>query len=250
MLPGVSMADRVLLSRLVVLAAGVLLMLLAFAWQVYGLWGVRRGDFIDEQSLKLRSAESHEGRMGLEQVAALHLFGNPAAKPAEPPAPAELPKTDLKLLLVGAITDSDPSRASALIEAEKQTRRYYVGDNIPGGAVLHEVKDDSVVLKRENRYETLGFPKAGEGSANQIKTALTGFGVIAPPSVTSPADSAPVAAPKPAPAAGRIETSPTGQVPVARRQEPGRPAGSEKGLTLRERLQRTPRQQQKAPGSE
>lgn len=170
--------------------------------------------------------------MGLEQVATLHLFGNAAARPAAAPVPTDLPKTDLKLVLVGAITDSDPKQASALIEADKQARRYYVGDNIPGGAVLHEVLSGSVVLKRENRYETLEFPKGSE-AVNQTKAALTSVGL-----------------PTAGPAVGNaLQPVAATAAPVNAAAQPTSQQNQPKGLTLRERLQKTPRVSQKAPGS-
>jgi general secretion pathway protein C len=145
-------------------AAGVAILIL-FGWQLASLRAVQRGDFIDDSKLRLKSAGPQEVGMGLEQVAGLHLFGDVAANVVAPPPTTNLPKTDLKLVLVGAMTDSDPKKASALIQADNQTRRFYVGDNIPGGAVLHEVLSDSVVLQRDNRYETLFFPRAGDGPA-------------------------------------------------------------------------------------
>ncbi len=173
-----------------------------------GLRGLQHGDFIDENSLKLRSAGTHEAGIGLEQVAALHLFGDVAANIVVPPPTVELPKTDLKLVLVGAITDSDAKKASALIQAENQTRRFYIGDNIPGGAVLHEVLSDSVVLQRNNRYETLFFPKTSETPAPIRSGAVANFASGKPGS------------------AGVINPAPLGQ--------PAR----EQGNALRERLQR------------
>lgn len=147
-----------------VTAAGVAI-LIVFGWQLVGLKAVQRGDFIDDSKLRLKSTGPQEAGMGLEQVAGLHLFGDVSANVVAPPPTTDLPKTDLKLVLVGAMTDSDPKKASALIQADGQTRRFYIGDNIPGGAVLHEVLSDSVVLKRDNRYETLFFPRAGDGPA-------------------------------------------------------------------------------------
>jgi type II secretory pathway component PulC len=149
--------------------------------------------------------------MGLEQVAALHLFGDVAANVVAPPPPTEMPKTDLKLVLVGAMTDSDPQKASALIEADQQTRRFYIGDNIPGGAVLHEVLSDSVVLKRDDRFETLFFPKADDTAAPGRFRA----GVNQPSGKSGPV--------------GAINVPP----------QSGRPS-QEQGMPLRERLQRGP----------
>jgi general secretion pathway protein C len=181
-------------------AVAMLVVLVTFGWQIAGLIAIQRGDFIDENKLRLRSAGVQEAGMGLEQVAALHLFGDITANTvAPPPTTQDLPKTDLKLVLVGAMTDSDPQQASALIQADGQARRFYIGDSIPGGAVLHEVLADSVVLKREGRFETLFFPKASE---------------------------------VPAAIGSRVKPDSAGT------------AASGKNLSLRERLQRNPRQDQ------
>lgn len=200
-------------SKVSALAAACLLLLLGWAWQAWHLSSIYRGDFIDDSQLKIRAATTREGGMGLEQIAGLHLFGNPAEKVVDvAPVATELPKTDLKLVLAGAITDSDPGKASALIDAERVTRRYYVGDSIPGGAVLHEVRPDSVVLKRDNRFEILAFPKGGENNA------------LARPAMPN---TAVTPAPTPAPRS----------VPVPANKPGGMPASELRGLTLRERLQ-------------
>lgn len=217
-----------MLPRWIALVAGMLSVLAVIGWQGYGLLGIKRGDFIDEGRLRIREGAVQETGMGLEQIAALHLLGNPALKPVAPPPPAELPKTDLKLVLVGAITDSDPAKASALVEADRQTKRYFVGDSIPGGATLHEVLADSIVLKRENRYETLGFPKGGEYSP-QVKADMALFGLTPPGGVSA------------APGAQPAQAAAQQQAPGA--SSPQQPAAG-KGLSLRERFQRAPRKPQ------
>lgn len=162
--PTLLAAGLPVLPAWLVFAGAAAAILIVFSWQLVGLVAVQRGDFIDDSKLRLKSAGSQEVGMGLEQVAGLHLFGDVSANVVAPPPPTDLPKTDLKLALVGAMTDSDPKKASALIQADGQTRRFYIGDNIPGGAILHEVLSDSVVLQRDSRYETLFFPKAGDGA--------------------------------------------------------------------------------------
>ena len=160
------------LSRVSILVVAVLAVLIMFSWQLHGFRSIRHGDFIDETQLRLRASSTQESGMGLEQVAALHLFGDVAANVVVPQT-TEIPKTDLKLVLVGAMTDSDPQKASALIEADQQTRRFFIGDNIPGGAILHEVLSDSVVLKRGDRFETLLFPRAGEVGTPRFKAGVS-----------------------------------------------------------------------------
>ena len=206
------------LPRVSILAAAVLAVLILLSWQLLGFRSIQRGDFMDENNLRLRASSAQESGMGLEQVAGLHLFGDVAANIVAPPPMTELPKTDLKLVLVGAITDSDPQKASALIGAENQTRRFYIGDNIPGGAVLHEVLADSVVLKREDRFETLLFPQAGDTGAPSRSKAGAGQSLgrsTNPVGVANSTDA--------------INVAPSS----------GRPA-VEQGMPLRERLQRGP----------
>lgn len=165
--------------KFIVLAICMVTILLGLAWQSKGLWHIRQGAFIDYSRLKVQPSAQRATGLGLEQIANLHLFGNAADKPLPPPQPAELPRTDLKLVLVGAITDTNPKLASAIIDADHQVKRYYVGDNIPGGAVLHEVLSDSIVLKRENRYETLAFEKAGDSMKQMLDSAKKTFQIPA-----------------------------------------------------------------------
>ncbi len=207
---------------------GVALVIVALAWQAWMLAGIRSGNFLDDRKLKLVVAAVKSTDVGLEQIAAMHLFGNAAEKPVAPPQPAELPKTDLKLVLVGAITDSDPKQASALINAENATKRYFVGDNIPGGALLHEVLYDSVVLKRENRYETLEFMKGGEITP-QAKANLKSLGITMEP-ISAPGSNA-------------APSSPTSKAPgmSAPPVKPGSPGNvqqqqGKKGASLRDRF--------------
>lgn len=215
------------LPKVVAAALAGVLVLGAFGWQAWDLWQIRRGRFLDDSQLRIAATAARTEPLGLEAIAALHLFGNPADKPVAPPQPAELPKTDLKLVLVGAITDTDPAKASALIEADRQTKRYFVGDTIPGGAVLHEVLPDSVVLRRDRRYETLDFPKGGEMNPEAREniarlTAQPG----APAKVTTPPPAEAPAARAPAVAA------------------PGNTPAEKKGLSFRERFKQQPRNKQ------
>lgn len=99
--------------------------------------------------------------LGLEQIANLQLFGNADTVPVVESVPKELPKTDLQLVLVGSITNTDSQQSSALVQSGKDAaKRYFLGDEIAEGVVLHEVRKDEVVLKRDNRFETLGFPRS------------------------------------------------------------------------------------------
>lgn len=100
--------------------------------------------------------------MGLDVVAAMHLFGHSVKKVEAPKvqAPIDAPDTRLNLKLKGVMATSDPALAGALIsEGSGQEKHYRLDDMLPGGAVLKEVHADRVLLQRNGRFETLRLPK-------------------------------------------------------------------------------------------
>lgn len=111
------------------------------------------------QAPTLAPVQTAADGMSLEQAAVLKLFGDAKSAPEVVEAPKEIPQTDLKLVLVGAINSTDTNASSALIQNGSETKRYYIGDSISSGVLLHEVRKNEVVLKRDNRFETLSFPK-------------------------------------------------------------------------------------------
>jgi general secretion pathway protein C len=73
---------------------------------------------------------------------------------------SNLPSTQLKLTLQGiamGVIDSEGSRA--LIAAPNQPAKVYkIGDSLPGGAVIHEILRDRVILNDSGRFENLNLP--------------------------------------------------------------------------------------------
>jgi general secretion pathway protein C len=99
--------------------------------------------------------------VSLEQVAALHLFGD-ADEPRAPEtaAPITAPETRLNLKLKGvAALDSQQQALAIIAEGRGEEKAYRVGQTLPGGAVLHEIRADRVILQRGGRFETLTLPK-------------------------------------------------------------------------------------------
>jgi len=94
-------------------------------------------------------------------VAALHLFGrSDEPPPAEEKAPIVAPETRLNLTLRGLVAlDSQQAALAIIAEGGKDENAYKVGDTVPGGAVLHEIHADRVILKRGGRFETLTLPR-------------------------------------------------------------------------------------------
>jgi general secretion pathway protein C len=90
-----------------------------------------------------------------------HLFG------IEPPAvvaraagdPKDAPQTSLPLVLTGIIAADDPQNGLAILgQSAQSTKVFAVGDNVPGGAKLHLVYADRVVIDRGGQLETLVLP--------------------------------------------------------------------------------------------
>ena len=72
----------------------------------------------------------------------------------------EIPLTKMNLILRGALSGIDNKEyASAIIQTNNQDKLYEVGDPLPGGALLHQVHADHIVIKRGNRLEKLYFPE-------------------------------------------------------------------------------------------
>ena len=77
-------------------------------------------------------------------------------------AVVDAPDTSLNLQLTGVVSSEDASAGWAIIAASRgEGKAYYVGDAIDntGGAVLHAVYENRVILNRAGRLETLRLPK-------------------------------------------------------------------------------------------
>jgi len=95
-----------------------------------------------------------------QDIVKAHVFGQSNAD--DTPAPADTsnaPETRLNLLLMGTIVASDEKTAHAIItEKGKSAEVYFLGDAVPGGASLHQVMTDRVILNRGGVLETLRLP--------------------------------------------------------------------------------------------
>lgn len=122
-----------------------------------------------------------------------HLFGEPGAQVQPEPGAdaADAPETQLNLQLRGAIAAEDPRYAHAIIaDGSGVEKVYFVKDTVPGGAILHRVQADRVILNRGGTLEALVLPKetpAG-GSAGAAVNPLAARGTpgsrrAGPPSV-------------------------------------------------------------------
>jgi len=99
-------------------------------------------------------------RANVAAIANAHIFGA-AAPPAQPQQDAaNAPQTSMPLVLTGIIADDDPRTGFAILgESAAAAKVYAVGDNVPGGARLHSVYEDRVLLDRGGRLESLALPR-------------------------------------------------------------------------------------------
>jgi general secretion pathway protein C len=98
----------------------------------------------------------HAG-LDIQSVVSAHLFGMAVADPSTQD-PANAPQSTSNLVLAGTIATQDPKRGVAIISDGGPSKVYSVGDNV-GGASLHSVYLDHVILDRAGALETLLLPR-------------------------------------------------------------------------------------------
>jgi len=91
-----------------------------------------------------------------------HLFGQKAVVPV---SASDAPASSAPLVLAGVYALDDPLRGLAIIgQSAANARLVKVGGNIDGGARLHSVFKDRVVIERGEALETVSLPKTMTGS--------------------------------------------------------------------------------------
>src|ERR1700733_12938784 len=98
----------------------------------------------------------HAG-LDIQSVVSAHLFGVATADPSTQD-PANAPPSTSNLALSGTIATQDPKRGVAIISDGGPAKVYSVGDNV-GGASLHSVYLDHVILDRGGALESLILPR-------------------------------------------------------------------------------------------
>jgi general secretion pathway protein C len=114
------------------------------------------------------AAASRRG-VDLRAIVDAHLFGQAAV------SSTEAPPTSIPLVLAGVLALQDPSQGMAILGPNAaQAKLYAVGSAVPGGARLHAVYRDRVLLDRGGAIESLVLPR---------KSAMSG---PAPTATTTP----------------------------------------------------------------
>lgn len=109
-----------------------------------------------------RSAAAGERQStSVDDLAALHLFGQAEPGQVARAAPIDAPETRLNLKLRGVFATAEPREALAIIgEPQGKEKPYRVGDALPGGAELHQIYADRVILDRGGQLETLKLQRS------------------------------------------------------------------------------------------
>jgi general secretion pathway protein C len=120
----------------------------------------------------------NHSRIDIRTIVAAHLFGVAADDLILDPGNA--PPTTANLVLAGTIATEDPQHGVAIINDDGPSKVYTVGDAV-GGASLHSVYLDHVILDRSGSLETLALPRllsvtgrAAVKSGNAPRTAAAG----------------------------------------------------------------------------
>jgi general secretion pathway protein C len=101
-----------------------------------------------------------------------HLFGA-AAVAQDPGDPRLAPQSTIPLVLTGIISAEDPQNGLAILgQTSANAKVFAVGDNVPGGAKLHLVYNDRVVIDRGGHLETLVLPRQVAAGGAPLSAAV------------------------------------------------------------------------------
>ena len=114
---------------------------------------------------------SQSQTVNVAAITSAHLFGEvPVEATAQDASTAQV--TSLPLVLVGIIAADNPEDGLAILgENAAGAKVYAVGDNVPGGAKLHQVLSDKVIIDRNGVLESLMLPRALQPGAPAPSTA-------------------------------------------------------------------------------
>lgn len=135
------------------------LLVIAIAWQLVQLtWLLLNpAESAPHPAASGPAAASRAQPIDIQRIARAALFGR-ANAPVQ--SDVNAPQTQSNLRLAGTIASSDPNKGYAIIgESGGAAKFYSTGDAVPGGARLHAVYADRVILDRNGQLEALALPR-------------------------------------------------------------------------------------------
>ena len=172
----------------------VLVLVILIGWQVAkAVWLLFPSPEPEELPPVTAAARGQAGSAGssssvsIDRIVEAHLFGRTSADaPVELVEQEHAPDTQLSLELRGTVAASDEKRALAIIaERGGAERVYFIGDAVPGGATLHAVHFDRVLLRRAGRLEALRLPRSDDPALQRRSAAAPPPPAAAPARVAS-----------------------------------------------------------------
>jgi general secretion pathway protein C len=119
-----------------------------------------------------RAVSGHAPTLDVAALSRAHLFGA-----APRPSGENAPQTSMPLVLTGIMAGNDPQAGLAILGPSPQsTKVYAVGDGVPGGARLHLVYADRVVIDRNGELESLMLPRKAVNTSPPPTAAALGGG--------------------------------------------------------------------------
>jgi len=153
-------------QKLLPLAVSALLVVL-LAWQLvqltWTLLGARNG--VTPASNAPAAVSPPPARaVDVASIVNAHLFGEANAPAAGSTDPNAVAASQMPLVLVGTIANTDPMLGYAIIgESAVSAKVYAVGKTITGGTKLHSVYPDRAILDRGGKLEALLLPRKFQG---------------------------------------------------------------------------------------
>jgi len=147
-----------------------LLLVILIGWQIArAAWLLVPGPATPElppvQPAARVTSSAPAATVNVDTIINAHLFGMPGAEETEVALveQQDAPDTQLSLELRGTVAASDEDRALAIIaQRGGEEKVYFIGDAVPGGATLHAVYLDRVLLRRAGRLEALRLPRSDQ----------------------------------------------------------------------------------------
>jgi len=153
-------------QKLLPLAVAALLVVL-LAWQLvqltWALLGARSG-VAPATTAPAVGGPAPARTVDVGAIVNAHLFGEANAPAAGSNDPNAVAASQMPLVLVGTIANTDPTLGYAIIGESAVTAKVYgVGKTITGGTKLHSVYPDRAILDRGGKLEALLLPKKFQG---------------------------------------------------------------------------------------
>lgn len=143
--------------------------LIQLAWTLIGAERAPAG----EQAAAAGAQVPAGPAIDVDAIVNAHLFGIAGATDAGATDPNAVAATQMALVLVGTIAETDPAKGYAIIGDSAATAKVYgVGKTITGGTKLHAVYADRVILDRGGKLESLLLPRKFTGGGMAATSPL------------------------------------------------------------------------------